>query len=145
MLKISKMADYAILLMSHLVRKPYEKQMVSANDLSKGTHIPQPTVSKLLKILLDAHLLSSQRGTDGGYQLSRSADRIRLLDVMHAIQGVNGITECSNKVNTCTLDNHCTLKHNWLAINAHLQQVFIKITLADMIEPAKVHSLLGTE
>ena len=68
MIRLSRLADYGVLLMSHIARKP--ERVCTAISLSENAHLPVPTVSKLLAKLARAGLLQSIRGRDGGYLLA---------------------------------------------------------------------------
>ena len=60
MFRLSKLADYGIVIMTNLARKP--DRQFSAADIATDSLIPQPTVSKILKMLTRADLLTSHRG-----------------------------------------------------------------------------------
>ena len=68
MIRLSKLTDYGILLMTQIVRHP-ERTLHTARDLAAETQIPLPTVSKILKGLSNGGLLVSHRGVKGGYSL----------------------------------------------------------------------------
>jgi len=74
MLRISKLTDYATVLLATLAAEPGRVQTAAA--LAERTRISAPTVSKLLKLLQRAHLVTSTRGLHGGYQLARPAAEI---------------------------------------------------------------------
>src|ERR1700733_4335180 len=74
MLRISRLTDYATVLLAALAGEPERVQ--TAASLAAQTHIAGPTVSKLLKQLQRAGLVSSTRGLHGGYQLARPATQI---------------------------------------------------------------------
>ena len=63
MIRISKLTDYGVLIMSHMTQTP--AAVMSASDLAASLHLPLPTVSKVLKSLSQAGLLSSRRGIAG--------------------------------------------------------------------------------
>ena len=77
MLRISKLTDYGTVVLAHLAGDP--ETVCSAADVSTATGIAPPTVSKLLKSLARADLVSSTRGANGGYQLTRKPGEIRNL------------------------------------------------------------------
>jgi FeS assembly SUF system regulator len=133
MLKISKLTDYATIIMSHLALTP--TTVFSAARLAKETHLAPPTARKILKILAEANLVTSFRGTDGGYQLARSADSMTLADVVEAIEGKLAMTECCSVSNYCTLDSLCTVKENWQVINHIILKALRSFTLSDMNKP----------
>ncbi len=68
MLRISKLTDYGTVLLAHLAANPAD--VCSAADVASATGIALPTVSKLLKSLARAGLVTSTRGANGGYRLA---------------------------------------------------------------------------
>ena len=68
MLRITKITDYGIVLMAQMASEP-QTTMHNARDLAAATRLPLPIVSKILKTLARGGLLTSQRGTKGGYTL----------------------------------------------------------------------------
>ncbi len=62
MIRLSRLADYAVLLMSHMTRQP--KEVHAAVVLADKTHLPMPTVSKILAKMARAGLLESVRGRE---------------------------------------------------------------------------------
>ena len=92
MIKLSRMADYGVILMVQLARAPGD--VTTAADLSETTALPGPTVSKLLKQLSRAGLLESHRGTKGGYTMALPAGDISVADIVSALEGPIALTEC---------------------------------------------------
>src|SRR3954467_10635387 len=60
---------------------------VRAEDISIAQDIPLNFLLGILRELRNSHLVRSQRGRDGGYVLSRAADKIALADVIRAVDG----------------------------------------------------------
>ncbi len=140
MLRISKLTDYAIVILSFFVRDPH--QIASAREIAERTHITLPTVSKLLKILLEAGLVQSYRGTGGGYQLAYSPDEMTVADIVSAIEGHLAMTECCSKKKTCVIDSLCGIKGNWQLINQVILTALSSLTLRDMTSPLHRHPLV---
>jgi len=130
MLKISKLADYAVVVMDHLAKK--KDLRLSANTIAGETHLKVPVVSKVLKLLLKAGLLSSEQGFHGGYQLTRSPDLINVAQIVSAVDGQTAVTQCGEGENICDHDRHCALKNHWRWINQVVVNVLENLTLADM-------------
>ena len=139
MLRISKLTDYATVIMSYLALAPFD--IVSASTIAKAIHLNVPTVSKLLKILLVAGLVKSIRGIGGGYQLARSVNEITLADIISAVEGEFAMTECCALDNTCALDSLCSVKENWRVINKVIMTALSGVTLGDMKNPMHPGSL----
>lgn len=139
MLRISKLTDYAIIILSYLAREG--ASMASAASIARESHLTVQTVSKLLKILAKSGLVSSSRGAGGGYQLAHSAESITLADVVSAIEGQVAMTECCAATSLCSLDSMCGIKENWQVINKIILTALAGVTLRDMMQPLHGHPL----
>ena len=136
MLKISRLADYSMLLMHYLAKTP--RQMQSATEISRCTFIPLPTVSKLLKQLCEAHLVKSLRGVQGGYMIAREPAMISVAEVVVAIDGELAVTDCNLAGSACGLLHSCELSGQWHYINDQIKQLLGGISLVDMQQPVKM-------
>jgi FeS assembly SUF system regulator len=110
MIRVSKLTDYAIVLLTHLARSEHT---LTAHELAAASSVPLPTVSKLCKELSKAGLVVSHRGRKGGYGLARPADRISVVQVVEALEGPIALTECSHATQTCELEATCLAKASW--------------------------------
>lgn len=134
MLKISRMNDYAIVLLTAMVRA--DTAQYTARALADHTGLALPTVGKLLKTLSAGGLLLSQQGRNGGYRLARRADEISLADIIEAVDGPIAMTECFTVDHECDREAYCGLRPHWKAINQGVRQLLNGISLAALIEPA---------
>jgi FeS assembly SUF system regulator len=132
MLRISKMTDYAILMMVELTR---DGEMLSAQALSERIHVEVPTASKVLKLLAGNDLLESYRGANGGYRVSRTAAEISVAEVIAAIEGPIAMTECSVEEGLCSQEDNCELRSNWQWISLAVAQALRDVSLAEMSAP----------
>jgi FeS assembly SUF system regulator len=130
MLRVGKMTDYALLLTNQLVKSGDE--LNTTEQLAKATHVPLATVRKLLKLLVDAGIVTSYRGANGGYCLANDPAKLTIADVISAIEGPIALTECSTQQSVCDLASTCGLKTNWSYLNQIVTNMFEQITLADM-------------
>lgn len=138
MLKLNRMTDYAILLLARLPRR--EAAVMTARDLAEQTRVPWPTVVKLLKLLSARGILRSVKGRHGGYGLARRPDEISLNDVIEAVEGRVGLTECTRKGGQCGIKDSCSVRRHWPAIDGVVRETLDAITLdtlavgADFVE-----------
>jgi FeS assembly SUF system regulator len=144
MLRVSKLADYATVVMTVLADAPDSDQpgaarsgtaVLSAQDLAARAHLELPTVSKLLKQLAQAQLVESFRGVNGGYRLARAPAQISLADILVAMEGPFGMTECSAHVGACGHEPHCGVRGNWRRVSEVIETTLRQVTLADMRRP----------
>ena len=133
MLRISKLADYGALMMVHLARTP--GKVKNAKQLAEEIHRGIATVSKLLKKLAIAGLLQSQRGAQGGYQLARPPVDISLADIITAIEGQTGLTQCSHLPGECSLEGICSTQQNWQVINRAILNALGSVDLQMLSTP----------
>ncbi|MBK6725828.1 MAG: SUF system Fe-S cluster assembly regulator [Xanthomonadales bacterium] len=141
MLRVSKLTDYATVLMAALADDP--DTVASASELAERAGIELPTVSKLLKQLATAGLVESRRGVNGGYRLAHAADAISVLDIVTAIEGPIGMTECSLHEGSCDHETHCLIQHNWRRISSAIGDALGGVTLTELRAPATARTARG--
>ena len=133
MLRVSKLTDYATVIMTVLADGA---DVLSAQDVAARAHLELPTVSKLLKQLAHAGLAESFRGVNGGYRLAREPAQITIAQIVTAMEGPIGMTECSAHIGLCDHESHCGVRVNWQRINQAIAHALASVTLADMLKPA---------
>lgn len=109
-MRLTSLADYAVVLMSAAARHPVGAQL-SASALSRETGIPLPTARKLIARLAAAGLVSTARGTGGGFRLARPAIEISLADIVEAVEGPIAMTVCVDSArHDCALETGCRVR-----------------------------------
>jgi FeS assembly SUF system regulator len=136
MVRISKLTDYAIVMLSTMAKD--KAQVHAAVEISTATGIALPTVSKILKMLLNGKVLVSTRGAKGGYKLAREPAGITVAAVIAAMEGPIALTECSISLEGCEQAAGCEIRGNWSLINQTIQKALESVTLADMTRSAVV-------
>ena len=130
MLRISRLTDYATVLLATLASEPARVQ--TAASLAGKTHIAAPTVSKLLKQLQRAGLVSSTRGLHGGYQLSRPAAQISAAAILDALEGPLALTDCSVGHGNCEIEESCRVGRVWQRLNLAIRRALYEVSLAQL-------------
>ncbi len=131
MLRISKMADYAAMIMGYLAANP--TAILTAKEIAAHTMLAEPTVSKLLKLLTNNGLLMSHRGASGGYSIKRAAEKISIAQIISAIEGNIAVTECALNNEICLLETTCASRSAWMKVNVIVKQALEKISLKEFI------------
>ncbi len=134
MLRMSKMTDYGTVILSHMAQVEAARQatLLSANDLAGATSLALPTVSKVLKSLSRAGLVSSHRGAQGGYELARPAQQITAAQIIDALEGPVAITECASEDGHCELESICSVGGAWQRVNHAIRRGLQDISLAQL-------------
>ncbi|HET7562123.1 MAG TPA: SUF system Fe-S cluster assembly regulator [Rhodanobacteraceae bacterium] len=140
MIRVSRLADYASVVMACLARHPGE--VLPAAQVGEETHLELPTVSKLLKRLAGAGLVESFRGAAGGYRLARAAREISLAEIVEALDGPIGLTECSMGHAGCERQSYCAVSRDWQGVGATIDRALRAVSLADMLQrrPPQAHA-----
>jgi FeS assembly SUF system regulator len=130
MLRIRKLTDYGTVLLAAMDRE--NRPWRTAADLSQETHLSYATVGKLLKLLVRARLLESQRGPHGGYRLARPAGTMTALEILEALEGRVAVIECGLAAHVCDREGFCAVSPPWQRINQVLRDALARITLQDL-------------
>ena len=134
MIRLTKLTDYSVVLMSHLAAD--FDTLMTAPQLALETQISVPTASKILKVLSREGLLVSHRGANGGYALARPPKEISVADVIAAMEGPIAMTECADiGASECTQESICRVRGNWQKINDAVRGALESISLEEMAQP----------
>jgi FeS assembly SUF system regulator len=132
MLRVTKLTDYATVVLTVLASAP--QTVLSAAGLAERAGLEMPTVAKVLKPLAQAGLVEGFRGASGGYRLARAANEVTLVDIVEAMEGPLGMTECSVHAGACGIEDSCGVRANWRRINDVVADALRSVTLAQMLE-----------
>jgi len=130
-IRLSRLSDYGIVLMAFLAEQPAESQH-SARGIAAATRLPPPVVSKILKALAREGLLLSQRGPHGGYALARRPESITVAEMITALEGPIGLTECTMHPGQCVQEASCHVRKPWQQINHIVRSALAGVTLAEL-------------
>lgn len=133
MFRLSKLTDYATVVATAMAREP--DRVHSASDLAQRVGLELPTASKVLKLLAREGLVESFRGAQGGYKLARAPQEITMADLITAIEGPFGMTECSIHAGSCAQEPVCSIASNWQRISRAVESALRQLTVADMTGP----------
>lgn len=135
MLRISKLTDYALVILSYMK----EGDVLSAAVISEHTHIPLATTNKVLKLLLAQQICQSRSGKMGGFILAKKKSDISLLSVVHAIEGQQtSLTQCSNSTasqngsSLCQLKKHCRINEKMNLIDQEINLILSQRFISDL-------------
>ena len=126
---LPKTAEYALRAAVWLGRTPNTPQ--SADQLAKAIRVPRRYLHKVLQDLVKAGLVRSQSGPGGGYALSRSPDKITILDTINAVGCIQRIRRCP-----LGLDSHsslCPLHEELDKAYAAMEDAFSRVSVAQVL------------
>jgi Rrf2 family protein len=144
-MRLSSLADYAVVMMAAAARHPAGARL-SATLLAADTGVPLPTAQKLMGRLAASGLLTSARGTGGGFQLAQASVAISLADIIEAVEGPIAMTTCVDETrHDCALDGHCLVKPHAGFVNEAVRGALAAVSLEQLSRaPAKGSHQSGT-
>ena len=140
MIKLSRMADYAILLVTRMATNP--NRLYRAQELVDFSSLPITTVNKILSKLTRSKITESVRGAAGGYRLSLEAEKISVRNIIDIIDGKVALTACAeNSDEYCNLLHFCPTQKNWQIINNAVCEALDSVNIAEMANPEIVFDI----
>lgn len=131
MLKLSRLTDYAVVVLSRMGRT--DAPLLSAPGIAARTGLAEPTVAKVLKILAQAEIVEGLRGARGGYRLTRPLSRITLSEVIVAFDGPIALTACvDGGTGACESEHHCPVRGRWDPVNDAIREALAGISVAEL-------------
>lgn len=135
MLRLTRIADYGFAILGVMSRDGVHDTH-NARDLAEQTGISQPMASKILKALARAGLVTSIRGTKGGYRLTRPPEAISVAEVIESLQGPIAMTEClvqQSMPGACDVMRVCPVRPGWQRINHAIRSALNDMALTDLM------------
>jgi FeS assembly SUF system regulator len=136
MIRLSRLTDYAVALLSHMGKEGEEK-LWAASSLAEMSGLPMPTVAKVLKLLSKSGLISAHRGASGGYRLSRRMSDISVAEIIESMDGPIALTDCAegSAHEDCNIQNICPLSQGWNRVNIAVRKALQDVSLVEMLTP----------
>lgn len=136
---MSKTGTLAIRALSALAELPAEMYL-GAIQIAKQLNAPANYLSKLLQSLCKAGIVESQKGSGGGFRLSRRPEKITLYEIIEPVEQVSRWGRCIMGKATCSNSNPCALHHQWADISSRYLNLLENTTLFDLKNNKKTKS-----
>jgi Rrf2 family nitric oxide-sensitive transcriptional repressor len=132
---LSQTVEYALRAATYLAVSPEESRTVG--QIAEATQVPEAYLSKVLQQLVRQRIVASRRGTGGGFMLARAPEKLRILEIVQAVDPIRRITTCP-----LGLAAHgkrlCPLHKRLDNALASMEKAFAASTLAEILaEPTK--------
>jgi len=129
-LRFSKRTDYGLMAI-HYIAFHQHHGVVNARRIAEDLGIPAELLAKVLQRLAKRKLITSVNGPKGGYVLAREPGRIKVSEVLSAIDGPLGIVHCYQDYQCPQLDR-CNIRRPVWIIQASIERLLDTITLDEM-------------
>ncbi|MFM2129302.1 MAG: hypothetical protein RL477_848 [Pseudomonadota bacterium] len=132
-MKLTTKGRYAVMAMADLARNGGEKPL-SLAEIAERQEISLSYLEQLFAKLRKGGLVRSVRGPGGGYLLSRSADTVRISDIIVAVDEPIRATRCTpGSPLSCQGNKGRCMTHDlWEELSNHIHLFLSAVTLADV-------------
>jgi Rrf2 family iron-sulfur cluster assembly transcriptional regulator len=131
-MRLTSRSRYAVTAMLDLAINTKEEDTITLAVIASRHEISLSYLEQLFALLRKANLVVGVRGPGGGYKLHRSAEKITISMIIHAVNEPIDSTNCGGKAD-CLHDGPCIAHYLWMDLNDEVEGYFSKITLADAI------------
>lgn len=143
---LSNSCRYGIRAVIYLAMQPKEAGMTGIRQISAGLGLPTPFLAKILQELARKEILLSSKGPHGGFSLAKSPRRIKLIDIVKAIDGNDYFTGCVMHAGPCggrkNNRKYCTLHEDYQKIRQDLTDLFANKSIADLVKSSESSDLI---
>ena len=131
MFRLSQKSDYGLILLSSVAKAMEDKSnpFISVSSVANKNQISPKFLSQIASDLKRAGVLKSKEGVSGGYALAKSADQIKLLDVLKVLDGELVEGKCFENGHECV----CGAGDMWTDMKAQMEETIGKKTVADLV------------
>lgn len=84
-----------------------------AEEISKKLKIPKEFISKILQSLTESGIIKSKKGKSGGFMLAKQPSKIKLIDIVEAIDGLDSFNSCVLGFPECSPEKPCPVHDKW--------------------------------
>ena len=104
---LSRASKYAILSTLFLSENSSEEKKISVKDIANNIDVPSPFLAKLFQQLVRGNIISSAKGPNGGFYLSKSNGEKNVCDIIENIDGLHKLNKCFLGLSECDGKNPC--------------------------------------
>lgn len=133
LVRISEAASLGLHTLVLLASQP--ERRFANHEIASALQVSSHHLAKVMTRLVKSGLAISEVGRQGGFQLPRPADEIKLLSIHEAVEGPLGPPECFLNESICS--GTCCLLGDFLAsVHDQIRELLAKTSLAELVEHA---------
>jgi Rrf2 family protein len=132
----SQSSKYAIRAFVNLAKQP-EGQFAMVKNIAEEEEIPAHFLAKILQQIARKGLLKSSKGPTGGFCLKVPPNKLKLIDIVDAVDGLTNFNACAGGLPECTSARACSLCDRWRPVHTRIMVFLGKTTIADLVRDAK--------
>lgn len=130
-MNLSNTSQYAIRVVSYMSFE--DEAIYSASALISKLNVSDKYLKRILTQLSDHGILRSTQGRYGGFMLAKSPEKIKLIEIVEAMESVEKYFGCVLGFHECSDENPCTLHSKWAPIRNELMKLLNETTIKDVL------------
>ena len=133
-MELTTRGRYAVMAMADLAKYGGD-DAVPLPAIAERQSLPVAYLEQLFLRLRRAGLVVSERGRTGGYRLGRPASRIRVAEIMVAVDEETRMTRCMGEESAgCNGERKCLTHELWHALGGHIREFLTGVSLQDVLD-----------
>jgi Rrf2 family protein len=132
----SQSSKYAIRAFVNLASQP-DGQFAMVKNIAEEEQIPAHFLAKILQQIARKGLLKSSKGPTGGFCLKVPANKLKLIDIVDAVDGLNSFSACAGGLPDCNSAQACSLCDRWKPVHSRIMVFLGKTTIADLVRDSR--------
>ena len=135
-MRITTWAEYGVICALHLARR-LDEGLISGREIAEREQLPADYAEQILLRLRRAGLVTSARGSRGGYALSRPPDEITLREILAAAELETFNLRCQThpvSETRCDASHECSIRPVWQMLQQRIDGVLESVRLSDLLE-----------
>ena len=133
----SKSFGYAVRGMLYITLMQDTRPFIQAEEIASKLAVPRHFISKILKRLVKAKVLSSSKGKTGGFAANEHTRKVLLTELYDITDGLDLFAKCSLRLQDCDALHPCPVHHQMVIIKQQLRDILSTTTIADLLKEDK--------
>ncbi|CUU00643.1 transcriptional regulator, BadM/Rrf2 family [Candidatus Thermokryptus mobilis] len=129
---LSKTTEYGIRAVLYIALN--SSKYITTKEIAKELKIPKHFLAKVIQKLVRSKIIYSRRGRNGGFVLRKSPDKLKIIDVVLALEGDELFKKCVLGLPNCSDENPCSVHQNWSVIREQIKQMLSERTLKELLD-----------
>ncbi len=138
---LSQVSKYGLRALIYLASKPQKGGYLSIREISEDLGISFHFLTRIFRQLTSKGILTSYRGPGGGVAMIRSADKIKLLEVILALEGDDYFDHCLLGLPGCGSAKPCPVHDFWKEVKADMVNHLTTTSIAELVEKVKTEEV----
>lgn len=130
----SKSCEYAIRAVIIISKNSKSNLKTNVKEISISAGVPEQYIAKVLQILSKQNLIQSAKGPHGGFYIDEKRQKIKLIEIVTAIDGDSIFTSCGLGLHECSEKNPCPLHNSFKGIRNDIKKMLQKTSLNELSE-----------